>query len=191
MSTDPIKLVNDIYSNSGLKKPPAPASPASGSTGATATPATATNSPDYSLSPALSAMMTQASNLNLQGSSKADFNLSALSAQNQSSIVSSMPGSGSAEANLLGQVSLYQQYATLARGSAGSNSSTSGNATGSNTVDNILADSQTHGTNSPTLSSQAQAMIKEGTKAAADQALAGTDKNLAQIVGISKAIQGS
>lgn len=191
-AADPIQVVNDIYSKAGLAKP---ANKATG-TGSKADPGktpAASSSPDFSISPTLSALMTQAKNMNLQGSSKADFNQSALSALNQSSIVSSMPGSGSAEANLLGQVSLYNQYATMARassGTSGSDGSKSGADSGSKAIDNILADSQSHGTNSPTLSSQAQAMIKEGTKAAADKGLAGTDKTLAQIVGISKAIQG-
>lgn len=187
MSIDPIKLVKDIYSKSGITKPAAK-STSPDATASTTDVRGAGSSPDYSISPTLSALMTQSKDMNLQGASKANFNQAALSALNQSSLISSLPGSGSAEANLLGQASLYKQYATLTNGAESTKAQSAAKSSG---IDNILTDSQAQGTQSPTLSNQAKAMIQEGTKAAADKGLAATDTALAQIVGISKAIQGS
>lgn len=192
MSTDPIKLVQGIYKGAGM------ATKAAGtatSTSAATTDSTAKGStPDYSISPTLQAIMDRGAALGLSGSDLAGYNASNLSSRVQTDLVSNLPGAGSTEATLLGQVAAYQQYATVARNTAGSNDG-SGSATasgsGTNPLDNILADSQAQGTRSATLSDQAKAILKQSQGAKADAGLAATDANLAQIVGISKAIQGS
>jgi len=192
VSTDPINLVQGIYSDAGLSTTPA-SSTTSGSTASSNTAST-TSTPDYTISPTLQAIMDRGAALGLSGANLASYNAQNLSSQVQSDQVSNLPGSGSTEATLLGQVVAYQQYATVARYSPSTitgSGSTTGSGTTSNSLDNILADSQAQGTQSATLSDQAQAILKQGQTAQADTGLASTDSNLAQIVGISRTIQGS
>ena len=183
--SDPIQLVSGIYKSAGLQ-PSAPTSKVSGQGSGSAS--SQPQQQDYTLSEGLSNILSEGKSVGLSGSALAAYNASTLAAQSRSQLVSDLPGSGSDQAALLGQVGLYRQYSTAVRALQGAAQASA--AKGADPMGGILSDAHANGTNAPALSDQAKAILAEGKTASANAALATTDPELSRIVGISQSIQG-
>lgn len=184
--SDPIALIQDILS--GFATPATnTASTASTATSSGSSATSSTSTPDYTLSASLSSILSQGSSTGLTGNSLATYNVQALMAQSQSSLLSALPTDTSGEAAFFNQLSLYQQYLASAKAGA-STSAQSPSGTGTNTLDTLLSELNTANTNSATLSPAAQAILQGASQVATDQGLAGTDSILAQVVADSQSI---
>ena len=187
--SDPIALIQDMLSSFATPPTnPASAAPTTATSGSSTTQAPSATT-DYTLSPSLSNILSQGTSTGLTGNTLATYNVQALMAQSQSSLLSSLPSDTSGEAAFFNQLSLYQQYLTSAR--AGVSGTTQGSSSATpNTLDTLLSELNTANTNTATLSPAAQAILQGSTQAAPDQGLAGTDPFLAQTVGISQSVLG-
>jgi hypothetical protein len=163
--SDPIALIQDMLSSFATP----PTSTASTPSAAPATsPSSGTSSgstPDYTLSASLANILSQGTSTGLTGNALATYNVQALMAQSQSSLLSSLPSDTSGEAAFFNQLSLYQQYLTSAR--AGVSGTTQGSSSATpNTLDTLLSEFNTANTNTASLSPAAQAILQGATQVA-------------------------
>lgn len=134
--SDPISLVKSILSSfdtdSTSTSSAGSAAPSSASTAASSA------TPDYALSASLETILKQGTSTGLKGSALATYNVQALMAQSQSSLLSALPADTSGEAAFFNQLSLYQQYLTSVR-----TGTTAQSATSTDTLDTLLSVTKT------------------------------------------------
>jgi len=182
--SDPIALIQGILSdgNTVPTNVPAATSPAS----ASPAPASSTSTPDYTLSPSLSSLISQGSTLGLTGNSLATYNVQSLVSQNQSSLLSTLPADTSGEAAFFNQISLYQQYLTTARANT-ANAAQASSAATPDPLASVLSDAQAMA--NPAASSTSGSAAASGASASTtNPGLAGVDAALAQTVGYAQAL---
>jgi hypothetical protein len=143
--SDPIALIQSILSdgNTTATDPTTAASPSNSSP--TPAQASSTSTPDYTLSPSLSSLLSQGTASGLTGNSLATYNVQSLLTQDQSSLLSTLPADTSGEAAFFNQLSMYQQYLTTARANT-ANAAQAGSAATPDPLASILADAKSlHG----------------------------------------------
>ena len=184
--SDPIALIQSIVSdgNTAAAGPTTGTSPSNSST--TPAAASSTSTPDYTLSPSLSNLISQGSSLGLTGNSLATYNVQSLLSQNQSSLISTLPADTSGEAAFFNQLSLYQQYLTTARANT-ANAAQANSAATPDPLASVLSDA--HAVANPAASPTSGSATASGASTSAtNPGLAGIDASLAQTVGYAQAL---
>jgi hypothetical protein len=187
--SDPIALIQDILS--GFATPPTNTASTGSTTTGSGTSAASNATPDYTLSASLSSILSQGTSTGLTGNALATYNVQALMAQSQSSLLSALPSDTSGETAFFNQLSLYQQYLATANAStAGATSVASTASAAADPLASILSVANTNAdaasASSPT--DMVQSLLSSLNTASPDPGLSGTDAILAQVVADSQSI---
>lgn len=184
--SDPIALIQSILSDGSTAQTNTASTASSSATDST--PTNSTSTPDYTLSPSLSNLISQGSSLGLTGASLASYNVQSLVSQNQSSLLSALPADTSGEAAFFNQLSLYQQYVTTARANTASAAQAAAAAT-PDPLASVLSDAQSIANQSASNTTAPGAISAGGTSSGStNSGLAAVDANLAQTVAYAQSL---